>query len=437
MARSINKIAVIGAGTMGAGIAGVCASAGFPVVLLDLVEGASEKAVDRLTGGSRPALTLEQASLISCGSLDNDLDKVADCDWLCEVIIEKLEPKRELFKKLEKIRKSNSIVTSNTSGIPLRDITAGMPEQLKRDIAITHFFNPVHIMRLLELIPGEETDSDVIPALADFCGKNLGKGAVYAKDTVNFIGNRIGCFWILSGLHIGRQALQNGLNTETVDALMSEPMGFPATGLYGLCDLIGLDIMESVAKNLDTNLPAHDIGREFVTFPSAEQSMFDSGQLGRKTGGGFYKLIRHDDGSKSMQVFDLLTEKWRSAVNVELTDEQKNYSDLLSGNSIESKFAWDIMSLTLAYSADLVPEIADDIVNIDRAMRWGFNWTYGPFELIDRLGAAIFIEKLQAENRAIPKMLQILDASGGDTFYRNNGNEYLGIDGHYHQVPAE
>lgn len=437
MTRSINKIAVIGAGTMGAGIAGVCASAGFPVVLLDLVEGASEKAVDRLTGGSRPALTPEQASLISCGSLDNDIEKVADCDWLCEVIIEKLEPKRELFKKLEKIRKSNSIVTSNTSGIPLRDITAGMPEQLKRDIAITHFFNPVHIMRLLELIPGKETDSDVIPALADFCGKNLGKGAVYAKDTVNFIGNRIGCFWILSGLHIGRQALQNGLNTEIVDALMSEPMGFPATGLYGLCDLIGLDIMESVAKNLDTNLPANDIGREFVKFPSAEQNMFDSGQLGRKTGGGFYKLIRHDDGSKSMQVFDLLTEEWRSAVNVELTDEQKDYSDLLSGSSIESKFAWDIMSLTLAYSADLVPEIADDIVNIDRAMRWGFNWTYGPFEMIDRLGPAIFIEKLQAENRAIPKMLQILDASGGEKFYRNNGNEYLGVDGHYHQVPAE
>ncbi len=437
MARTIKKIAVIGAGTMGAGIAGVCAAAGFPVVLLDLIEGAAAKAAEKLTLGSRPVLTTEQATLIESGNLNDDLNKIADCDWVCEVIIEKLQPKRDLFLQIEPIRKPGSIVTSNTSGIPLRDITADMPESLQRDIAITHFFNPVHIMRLLELIPGENTTSDVIPSLADFCSKELNKGAVYAKDTVNFIGNRIGCFWILSGLHVGESALKNGMSLETIDALMAAPMGFPATGLYGLCDLIGLDIMESVAKNLEANLPADDIGRQFVNFPAAEQAMFDNGQLGRKTGGGFYKLLRHDDGSKTMQIFDLMSSGWRDMQAVELAAEHSNLKSVLFSDSVEGAFAWDIMSMTLAYAADLVPDIADDIVNIDRAMRWGFNWAQGPFEMLDEIGVDAFIEKLESQNRAIPKMLIVLKDAGASSFYQNEGANYLGTDGSYHVVPAE
>lgn len=422
---------------MGAGIAGVCAAAGFPVVLLDLVEGAAEKASEKLTLGSRPVLTAEQASLIECGDLGSDLNTIADCDWICEVIIEKLQPKRDLFLQIESIRKPGSIVTSNTSGIPLRDITREMPENLQQDIAITHFFNPVHIMRLLELIPGEKTANDVIPSLAEFCSKELNKGAVYAKDTVNFIGNRIGCFWILSGLHIGENALKNGMSIETIDALMAAPMGFPGTGLYGLCDLIGLDIMESVGKNLNANLPTDDIGRQFVNFPAAEQAMFDKGQLGRKTGGGFYKLVRHDDGSKTMQIFDLMAAEWRGMQPVELKDEHSKLTSLLWSDSAEGRFAWDIMSLTLSYACDLVPDIADDIVNIDRAMRWGFNWAQGPFEMLDEIGADAFIEKLASENRAIPKMLEVLKSAKASSFYQNDGTSYLGTDGKYHSVPAE
>ena len=437
MPRTINEVAVIGAGTMGAGIAGVCAAAGYPVVLLDLIEGAASQAVERLSSGKRPVLTAEQAALISCGSLGQDLETIADCDWICEVIVEKLEPKRELYQRIEPIRKPGSIVSSNTSGIPLKDLTDGMPDSLRRDIAITHFFNPVHVMKLLELVPGEDTSDDVITTLAEFCGKKLGKGAVYAKDTVNFIGNRIGCFWILSGLHIGEKALRNGLTTESIDALMSEPMGFPSTGLYGLCDLIGLDIMESVAKNLAANLPEDDIGHQYTAFPAAEQAMFDQGQLGRKTGGGFYKLLRHDDGSKTMQIFDLVTEQWRDAQPVTLADSQQDCAELLFGDSNESQFAWEIMSLTLAYAADLVPEIADDIVNVDRAMRWGFNWARGPFEMIDQLGPTRFMDKLQAENRPVPKMLAVLASASDEQFYRNDGTEYLGVDGQYHPVPAE
>ncbi|MCB1755869.1 MAG: hypothetical protein KDJ38_10125 [Gammaproteobacteria bacterium] len=436
MARTINKVAVIGAGTMGAGIAGICAQAGFPVVLLDIVDGAADKAVARLTGGKRPVITEQQAALISCGSLDANLDSLADCDWICEVIIEKLEPKQALFNKLEPLRKDGSIVTSNTSGIPLRDLTDGMPERLRRDIAITHFFNPVHIMKLLELVPGEETAADVIPTLADFFGR-LGKGVVYAKDTVNFIGNRIGCFWILSGLHIAESALREGLSMEKIDALMSEPVGFPSTGLYGLCDLIGLDIMESIARNLDANLPADDAGRRYVKFPAAEQNMFDNGQLGRKTGGGFYKLIRHDDGSKTMQIFDLSAGQWRNAETVELESNHRTFSALLTADTPEGKFAWQIMSPTLAYAADLVPEIADDIVNVDRAMRWGFNWQQGPFEMIDTFGADNFITRLEQDGQPLPNMLRVLRESGKQSFYTEDGKKFLGVDGNYHDIPAE
>ncbi len=437
MTRSIRKVAVIGAGTMGAGIAGVCANAGFPVVLLDLVEGAAENAVGRLTSGTRPVISQERAQLITCGQLTDDLAKIDDCDWVCEVIVEKLDPKRELFLHLEEFRKPGSIVSSNTSGIPLRDISKDLPERLRRDIAVTHFFNPVHIMKLVELIPGEDTAEDVIPALADFCGNKLGKGAVFAKDTVNFIGNRIGCFWLLSGLHIGEKALKNGMNIETLDALMSEPVGLPPTGLYGLWDLIGLDIMESVGRNLDANLPKGDIGRQYARFPSAEQRMFDRGQLGRKTGGGFYKLIKHDDGTKNKQVFDPISGDWHDAQGVELSAEHKNFTKLMFSDSEEGRFCWDMMSLTLAYAADLVPQIADDIVNIDRAMRWGFNWKQGPFEMIDTIGTDRFAERLREENRPIPKMLAVLEQAGVESFYRNEGSEYLSTEGKYIAVPPE
>jgi len=206
MKRTISSVGVIGAGTMGAGIAGISAAAGLPVVLLDLEKETATKAVDKLTGGRNPVLTEEQAKLINCGSIDSDLSLLADTDWICEVIIENLDAKRSLFEKLEPVRKDGSIITSNTSGIPLRDICAAMPDRFNNDIAVTHFFNPVHIMRLLELVPGESTDPEVTEALVKFLGGTLNKGVVYAKDTVNFIGNRIGCFWILAGLHLGTEA---------------------------------------------------------------------------------------------------------------------------------------------------------------------------------------------------------------------------------------
>jgi len=436
MKRTISSVGVIGAGTMGAGIAGISTAAGLPVVLLDLTKETATKAVGRLSGGRNPILNEDQAKLISCGSIDDDLNLLAQTDWICEVIIENLDAKRTLFEKLESVRKDGSIITSNTSGIPLRDICAGMPARFNQDVAVTHFFNPVHIMRLLELVPGKNTDPDVTQALASFLGGTLNKGVVYAKDTVNFIGNRIGCFWILAGLHRGIQAQSEGLSIETIDALMSKPMGLPPTGLYGLIDLIGLDIMDSVAKNLRTNLPKGDICFNYIDFPEAEQKMLAQGQLGRKSGGGYYRMTKHEDGRKSLHVYNLQNGSWRDATPAaQLDDQHAHYASLLLQDSPEGRFAWDLMSETLCYAADLVPEIANDIVNVDRAMRWGFNWAQGPFELLDGIGPEVFTKKLLSDGRPIPKMLALLQKHGVDKFYETN--RYFATDGSYQTIPAE
>lgn len=435
MTRKIDSVAVLGGGTMGIGIVGACAEAGCRVLLLDVTKEAAEKALDRIVNGRPPSVdTPEAAARIEIGSFD-DLAKVADYDWICEAVIEDLDAKRALFEKLEPLRKDGSVVSTNTSGIPLRSITEGMPERLRRDITVTHFFNPVKVMKLMELVPDTDTTQDAVDALAEFCGKRLGKGVVHAKDTVNFIGNRIGCYWMLAGLHKARAALEQGLSIEQVDALMGAPVGLPATGLYGLIDLIGLDIMDLVGKNLDRNLPADDSGRAYLGLPSAELDMMARGQLGRKAGGGFYKLTKHEDGSRSKEAFDLLTGEWRPAR--EVTPTHGDAKSLLFAGDVEGRFAWACMGGALAYAADLVPQISDDIVNVDRAMRWGFAWKKGPFELLDEIGPSEVITRLEQEAHRVPRMLAILRDVGAESFYRDGGKEFLGTDGKYHPVPAE
>lgn len=441
----IKRVAVLGSGTMGAGIAGVCANAGVEVLLLDTDKAACAAAKTRLTTGKSPVI--ENHALlgkITIGSFEHDLNKIADCQWICEAIIEDVQIKREFFIRIEELRSAHSIVSTNTSGIPLRAIYADMPMRLQQDIAVTHFFNPAHVMKLVELVAGENTRPEVIATLADFLGKShnksrhnsLGKGVVYAKDTVNFIGNRIGCMWMLAGIQLGEKAIiEEGLSIETVDALMSEPMGFPATGLYGLIDLVGLDVMQNVAKNLAVNLPTNDFGRKFIALTDNIRAMVERGQLGRKTGRGFYQLQRHDDGSKRMQVFDIQTQQWRAAEQVKLPEHERTLADLFASDSVNGRFVKDLMATTLCYSADLVPEIADDIVNVDRAMRWGFAWQRGPFEMIDELGAQSLIEQVNAHAMAMPKMLQVLIDAKQSTFYRNQGSEFLTTAGKWQKVP--
>ena len=433
--RNIQTVTVLGAGTMGSGIAAACASAGCETVLLDVSAELAQRGKENMLAGRMPMLDdASAADLISTGGFDDSLEMASNSDWVCEAVVEDLEVKRAIFSRLEQVRKPGSIISTNTSGIPLRSIYNGMPEQFRSDIAVTHFFNPVKVMRLLEVVPGEDTHPEVIESLATFAREKLGKGVVYAKDTVNFIGNRIGCFWMLAGLHKGGEAQKQGVSVEKIDALMSASMGIPSTGLYGLIDLIGLDVMGLVAANLDTNLPSDDAGRTYLNLPSVEQSMLDSGQLGRKTGGGFYRMLKNEDGSRRKQMFAPDSQSWVDAVGASVDQDLRN---LAFDDSDEGRFVWALVSETLCYAADLVPDISDDIVNVDRAMRWGFNWAKGPFELIDELGSEAMIEKLQSEGRPIPKMLGVLQSAGADRFYTDSGAGYIGTDGAIHQTPEE
>lgn len=424
MVRQINSVAVIGCGTMGAGIAAASAAAGCRVLMLDLTAEAVERGLAQVAD--------EHRSLVSTGTIDRDLAAVADYDWICEAIIEELETKRELFARVEPLRRDGSVISSNTSGIPLDAIAEGMPERFQRDVAITHFFNPVQVMKLFELVPGEQTAPEVIEAFTEFGSTKLGKGVVNAKDTVNFIGNRIGCFFMLSGLHLAKPFFMAGMDQETVDAVLGKPVGLPPTGLFGLIDLIGLDVMDLVGKNLADHLPADDIGRAYAELPGVELEMLQRGQLGRKARelGGFARVRKLDDGSKSKETFDLRTAEWRTAIEPEIGSYE--LGEILFEDSNEGELAWQIFGGTLRYAADLVPEIANDIVNIDRAIRWGFNWVKGPFEMLDHVGPHRVIERIEAEGGDVPAMLAVLRTAGADTFYRDG--EYLGLDGTYRSV---
>lgn len=427
----IASVAVIGGGTMGAGIAALAAAAGCRVLLLDRDEDAVTRAMARVARES-PGRHGEGGD-IATGTFD-DLDRIAGYDWICEAVIEHLETKRDLFARLEAARSDGSVISTNTSGIPLQAIVAGLGPRLARDVVVTHFFNPVKAMKLMELVAGEHTRAEAVAAMAAFASAKLGKGVVHAKDTVNFIANRIGCFWMLSGLHKARLARhRGGLAMERIDALMAAPVGLPATGLYGLIDLIGLDVMAFVARNLAANLPAGDAGHAFTAFPPEEQAMLERGQLGRKAGGGFYRVTKGADGSRAKETFDLESGAWREAVKPALGERHATASALLVAQDAEGAFARDLMGGTLAYAAGLVPEISDDIVNIDRAMRWGFAWRQGPFELLDALGPATVAAAWEAEGRPLPALLRHAAAAGG--FYRAGGREQLAPDGSWQAVP--
>ena len=428
MNRTIESVAVLGCGTMGSGIAAASAAAGCRVLMLDV----SAEAVER----GLAAVDDEHRDLVSTGTFESDLGAIADYDWICEAIVEDLDTKRDLFDRVEPLRRDGSVISSNTSGIPLRDISAGMPERFRRDVAITHFFNPVRVMKLFELVPGEDTTPDVVEAFAAFGANELGKGVVHAKDTVNFIGNRVGCFFMLSGLHLAKPYLAEGMAQETVNGVLGQPVGLPPTGLYGLIDLIGLDVMDLVGKNLAINLPPGDAGHAYTSFPPAEQRMLERGQLGRKSRelGGFSRVQKSDDGTKRVETFDLVTEEWRSAVGPDLEGVPADLGEVLFADSEQGRMAWEIFGGTLRYAAGLVPQIADDIVNVDNAIRWGFNWVHGPFEMLDHLGPRRVVDRIRSEGGDLPAMLQVLADSGDDVFYRDGS--YLGVDGERHDVPG-
>ena len=428
MTKEIKSVAVLGGGTMGAGIAGLCAERDIKVLILEINQDAVDAAKDRLLNGiPAPIDNPEKMANIETGTFDKDLEKLKNYDWICEAIIENAEAKRGLIKQVEEFRSDHTILTSNTSGILLKEISEGMPDRLKKNLAVTHFFNPVKVMKLLEIVPGNNTDPETVEALNLFCTQTLEKGVVIAKDTISFIANRIGCFFMFIGLHKGKEALDRGLSQERVDAILSTPIGLPSTGLYSLYDLIGLDVMEMIGKNFAANLPEGDLGKQYGEFPEAEKEMITNGQFGRKTGGGFFRMTKNEDGSRNKETYDLLTKIWRPQKKEELDINDIN---ILFDDSPDGVLAWDVYGITLCYAANLVPIIADDIVSVDRAMQWGFNWSNGPFKAMDNIGPYKIINKLEKEGKELPHMLKVLKENNAESFY-NDQDEQLSPEGNW------
>ena len=424
---SIQKVAVIGAGTMGAGIAGQAANAGCDVLLLDLpsegvdVNALAQKGLDRISNPADPGIISQEAGArISVGNIRDDFDKLAECDWIAEAILERLDLKKDLYKKLDDVCKDTAIISSNTSTIPIKLLVEDMPLAFRKRFAITHFFNPVRFMPLLELVSGEDTDPKIMSELHLFCDEKLGKGVVPCLDTPGFLGNRVGCYAIQAALHTANDM---GISPQEADAIFGRPMGIPKTGVFGLYDLIGIDLMSDVASSLVSILPQgdafHDVGAKL----SLMENMIANGQRGRKTGAGFYRI---NDGQK--EVINLESGEYEAVkalnIPVAMKAEKEGIIHILQDKSKYGDYAWKVMSNVLSYAASLVPEVGDNPVAVDDAMKMGYNWIKGPFELIDEIGVDYFIERLESEQRPIPDYLKQV---AGSSFYKGlNVQQYKG-----------
>lgn len=441
----IRRAAVIGAGVMGSGIAAHIANAGVPVDLLDVPakqgprDAIAAGAIERLLKTDpAPLMSRDNARLIRPGNIEDDLDRLKEADWIVEAVVEKLEIKHSLYAKLAGIVKPGAILSSNTSTISRQRLVEGMPEDLAGRFAITHFFNPPRYLRLLEIVapPPDKTSgehSEAITALAEFADRRLGKSVVWCKDTPGFIANRIGAFWI-QGAAVG--AVDAGLTVEEADAVMGRPLGIPKTGIFGLLDLVGLDLQPHVDASLAAQLPKDDpyqaLRRDWPLF----DKMIAEGYTGRKGKGGFYRLLREGE-EKRLEAIDLTTGAYRPKQEARLESvaaAKAGLKALVEHPDKGGRYAWFVLAGLLSYAARVAPEIADDIAAIDGAMRNGYNWRYGPFELIDRMGARYFAERLASEKRPVPPLLA--KAAEAGAFYREQEGrlEQLGFDGVYRPI---
>ena len=432
----INKAAVIGAGTMGLGIAGQLANAGVDVLLMDLPSNGSnrnalcDKAMDRLLDERQPGLLhRDNQARITIGNTQDDLHRLANVDWIAEAVVERLEIKKTLYRKIDEVRKPGSIVSSNTSTIPISLLMDGMPKQFRAEFAITHFFNPVRFMALLELVRGEDTLPEVIDCLAQFNESRMGKGIVVCNDTPGFLGNRVGVFAIQTALHV---AFHLGIKPETADAIFGRPMGIPKTGVFGLYDLIGIDLMSDVAKSLVSILPTEDAFHGVSSEIPLMKRMIEEGYLGNKGGkGGFFRT--GSGGEKQTLDFtsfgyrDFDGTKPQAAIDAELAGD---FTLLLEQEDLCGQYAWEVLSNTLCYAATLVPDVNESLVAVDDAMKLGYNWLQGPFEMMDTLGTDRLIQRLEQQQRDIPAFLT---TAAGKSFYRVHAGElqYLRGDGSY------
>ena len=443
MKRKIKKVAVLGAGVMGTGIAAHLANAGIPCLMLDIVPpflSDAEKEVPAkrnmfAAGGLKAALKAKPAlfftpsggSMIEVGNFEDDLPRVAECDWIIEVVKEDLGIKQKLFQELVKFRTEGTIVTSNTSGLSIESMTEGMTDEFCNHFLVTHFFNPVRYMKLLEIVVGPKTDPEIVQHLADFGEMVLGKGIVYGKDTPNFVANRIGIHAVMSGLSVMQEM---GLSVEAIDTIAGPPMGRPKSAVFRTIDLVGLDTFASVSQNVYDNCP-NDEEREVFQIPTFVQQMLEKKWLGNKTKGGFYKIDK-SSGKKVIYALDLNTVEYREKEKADFESVKavkgmdttaEKLASLIYATDDAGLFAWRTAARSLIYAANRLGEIADDVVNIDRGMRWGFNWELGPFQTWDAIGVAKSVARMEAEGLAVPQKVKDFLARSEGSFYKTVAGE--------------
>jgi 3-hydroxyacyl-CoA dehydrogenase len=449
---TVKKAAVLGAGTMGAQIAAHLANAGIPTLLLDIVP--RENAVDpdraptmglesldrnkiaragfEAAKKSKPAafFSAGRAALVTIGNFEDDLAKLKDCDLIIEAVVENLEIKRSLYENVEQHRRPGAVIASNTSGIPLKQLAEGRSDDFRAHFLGMHFFNPPRYMHLVELIRTEWTRPEVSCSMFGFLDERLGKGVVVAKDRPNFIANRIGTFGALVTM---RAMLDDGYSIEEVDKISGPAAGRPKTATFRTFDLVGLDVFAHVVRNLHENLP-DDPEREMFVMPEFITKMIERGLLGNKTKAGFYKREKGADGKREILTLDPATFEYRPAEKVKLPSLEmaKNIEDtaerikaLAWAKDRVGAFLWKTLAPTLCYTAERIPEIADTVVEIDRAMQWGFNWELGPFEVWDAIGVEKSVAKLKEEGKTAPANVQKMLDSGAKSFYKQeNGQRF-------------
>jgi len=441
MAYDIEHAAVVGAGIMGAGIAALLANVGIPVTLLDVVPADAAHSSDRNARNrvaqagldraikARPAsafYTPRNVDLVTIGNIEDDLARVGEADWIVEAVFEQLAVKRDLYARIEPLRRQGSIISSNTSGLPAQMLLDGRSEDFRRHFLVTHFFNPVRFLKLLELVAGPDTDPELMRFMGRFGSERLGKGVVYCKDRPNFIGNRLGIYGFMATL---KRMLQEGYRVEEVDAIFGPVMGRPKSAAFRTVDLAGIDTTLHVADNLYANLP-DDPQRALFQMPDFVREMVARGWTGDKAGQGFYKRTATEvNGRREILALDPATLEYRPQEPVSypsleaakhLPDPLERIKTVIGGSDRAATLAWELTADTLLYTATVAEEIAGDIVNIDNAMRWGFNWEVGPFETWDALGVASLAERMRAAGRQIPPLVERVLAADG-TFYQGAG----------------
>ncbi len=453
MGREIRKVGVLGAGVMGSGIAAHLANANVPVLLLDIVPGQltpeDEKAGlsrgDRrfrnklaLAGleairTSKPALLYSKRflPLITAGNFEDDWARLAECDWIVEVVVERLDVKRQVFERLEKVRKPGTIVSSNTSGLPIHAMVEGRSDEFRKNFLVTHFFNPVRYMRLLEVIAGADTDPEAVKFMSEFGQFLLGKGIVFGKDTPNFVANRIGVYGLMATVHA---MVEMGYQVDEVDAITGPAMARPKSASFGTVDLVGLDTMVHVVRTLREECP-DDEGQPVFAIPGFVARMVENRQLGRKTKAGFFKREKGPKGENIDYVLDWRTGEYRLKAKLDapslkqtkgIHDAGARIKTIVTASDRAGAFAWRVTRDALAYTSRRLGEISDTIVDIDHGLTWGFNWDLGPFETWDAIGVAESVGRMKAEGVSPAPWVEEMLAAGCATFYRDGqaGREY-------------